>query len=109
MKKVFFFVAVLLPFIANAQTVYMAGDSTMAIKPEMSFPENGWGMPFARFFDESINVENRAKNGRSTRTFIEEERWANIEKVMRTRHYGFYISSQTHIPITPTACATTRI
>lgn len=83
MKNVFFFFTALLPFIANAQTIYMAGDSTMAIKPEMSFPENGWGMPFAVFFDENIKVENRAKNGRSTRTFIEEGRWASIEEALQ--------------------------
>lgn len=83
MRKIFLYFVLLFPVTGNTETVYMAGDSTMAIKPEMSFPENGWGMPFARFFDESITVENRAMNGRSTRTFIEEGRWDSIEKALQ--------------------------
>uniref|UniRef100_UPI0038F7BC7D GDSL-type esterase/lipase family protein n=1 Tax=Streptomyces europaeiscabiei TaxID=146819 RepID=UPI0038F7BC7D len=41
-------------------------------------PETGWGMPFSIFFNDSIDVKNRAKNGRSTRTFISEGLWAGI-------------------------------
>jgi len=58
--------------------VFMAGDSTMAIKDKRAFPEMGWGVPFAQFFDSSVTVINRAKNGRSTRTFITEGLWKSI-------------------------------
>lgn len=58
--------------------VFMAGDSTMSIKEAKDLPETGWGMPFAVFFDEQTVIDNRAMNGRSTRTFIEEGRWASI-------------------------------
>ena len=50
--------------------VYLIGDSTCANKEVRAFPETGWGMPFAYFFDSSVVVDNRARNGRSTRTFI---------------------------------------
>ena len=63
---------------ASAQDVtriFMAGDSTMSIKEIKDYPETGWGMPFSIFFDENTVVDNRAKNGRSTRTFISELRW----------------------------------
>ena len=58
--------------------IFMAGDSTMAMKEIKDYPETGWGVPFAVFFEDGIEVDNRAKNGRSTRTFIEEGRWAGI-------------------------------
>ncbi|WP_295801801.1 rhamnogalacturonan acetylesterase [uncultured Microbulbifer sp.] len=63
---------------AEVTRVFMAGDSTMAIKDVKDYPETGWGVPFAYFFDDSVQVDNRAKNGRSTRTFIEEGRWKGI-------------------------------
>nr|WP_160152623.1 rhamnogalacturonan acetylesterase [Microbulbifer sp. ALW1] len=68
-------------------TIFMAGDSTMAIKELKDYPETGWGVPFAVFFDDAIKVENRAMNGRSTRTFIEEERWAGIMSELKTGDY----------------------
>jgi lysophospholipase L1-like esterase len=58
--------------------VYLIGDSTIAIKEVKAYPETGWGMPFAYFFDSTISVDNRAKNGRSTRTFIEEGLWRPV-------------------------------
>lgn len=58
--------------------LFMAGDSTMSIKDVKDYPETGWGMPFSIFFNDSIDVKNRAKNGRSTRTFISEGLWAGI-------------------------------
>ena len=44
-------------------TVYMAGDSTMSIKAVKAYPETGWGMPFANFFDSTVTVTNYAKTG----------------------------------------------
>ena len=62
----------------NKITVYLIGDSTMADKEVIAYPETGWGMPFHYFFDSTVTVDNRAKNGRSTRTFIEEGRWQPV-------------------------------
>ena len=59
-------------------TIYLIGDSTMADKSVNAYPETGWGMPFHYFFDSTIKVDNRAQNGRSTRTFIEEGRWKSV-------------------------------
>jgi lysophospholipase L1-like esterase len=74
-------VIALLAFIAPDKKkirVWMAGDSTMSIKEVKAYPETGWGMPFAYFFDSTVTVENRARNGRSTKTFITEKRWQDI-------------------------------
>lgn len=60
-------------------TVHLAGDSTMAEKLPEKRPETGWGeFLAAQFRSGSVIVDNRAKNGRSTRTFIEEGRWTDL-------------------------------
>jgi lysophospholipase L1-like esterase len=58
--------------------IFLAGDSTMSIKETKAFPETGWGMPFVHFWDSTVKVVNRAKNGRSTKTFISEGLWKSI-------------------------------
>ncbi|WP_151088316.1 rhamnogalacturonan acetylesterase [Hymenobacter baengnokdamensis] len=82
----------LLSFIpaAPAKTrVYLIGDSTMAIKQVKAYPETGWGMPFTAFFDESVTVDNRAQNGRSTKTFLAENRWQPVASELREGDYVF--------------------
>ncbi len=68
-------------------TVYMAGDSTMANKPMEDNPERGWGMMFQQFFDSTVVIENHAMNGRSTRTFISENRWQAIVDKLKPNDY----------------------
>lgn len=58
--------------------IFLAGDSTIAIKDTKVYPETGWGMPFVYFWDSTVTVVNRAKNGRSTKTFISEGLWKSI-------------------------------
>ncbi|MBK7288928.1 MAG: rhamnogalacturonan acetylesterase [Chitinophagaceae bacterium] len=58
--------------------IFLAGDSTCAIKETKAYPETGWGMPFFNFWDSTVTVVNRAKNGRSTKTFIREGLWKSI-------------------------------
>jgi lysophospholipase L1-like esterase len=69
--------------------VWLIGDSTMSDKEIKAYPETGWGMPFAHFFDSSVVVDNRAKNGRSTKSFIAEGRWDAATKEMKTGDYVF--------------------
>lgn len=69
--------------------IFMAGDSTMAIKETRAYPETGWGMPFVYFWDSSVTVVNRAKNGRSTKTFISEGLWASITSEASEGDYVF--------------------
>jgi lysophospholipase L1-like esterase len=71
----------------NKITVYLIGDSTMADKEVIAYPETGWGMPFHYFFDSTVTVDNRAKNGRSTRTFIEEGRWKLVADNLKEGDY----------------------
>jgi len=70
-------------------TVWLIGDSTMADKEIKAYPETGWGMPFEQFFDSTVTVDNRAKNGRSTKSFIAEGRWDAVMKEIKPGDYAF--------------------
>jgi DNA sulfur modification protein DndE len=65
-----------------APRVFLAGDSTMASKPADS-PERGWGMALGAFFADAVAVDNRAMNGRSTKSFIDEGRWEKLAADLR--------------------------
>jgi lysophospholipase L1-like esterase len=70
-------------------TLHLIGDSTCAQKNENRYPETGWGEKFGKFFDDKISVQNYAKNGRSSRTFIEENRWDSVYSRIQTGDYVF--------------------
>lgn len=71
-------------------TIFLAGDSTMAEKLPERRPETGWGEFLSKFFKEDeVRVENHARNGRSTRTFITEKRWQGIIKKLKEGDYVF--------------------
>jgi rhamnogalacturonan acetylesterase len=67
----------LLTFLALAgalPTVFIAGDSTAN-----NTNHKGWGDPVAKYFDlTKINVANRARAGRSARTFVDEGLWDKL-------------------------------
>ncbi len=71
-------------------TVYLAGDSTCANKLAEKRPETGWGEMFGQFFkDNKIKIDNRAMNGRSTKTFISEGLWQAIVDNLKKDDYVF--------------------
>lgn len=72
-------------------TVWLVGDSTMCTYEPGRAPLTGWGMPFSNFFDSSVRIENHAKGGRSTRTFLSEGRWKTVEQGL---HRGDYVLIQ---------------
>lgn len=69
--------------------VWLIGDSTLCPYELTRAPITGWGMPFANFFDSSVVIDNRAKGGRSTRTFLSENRWQPIENSLQEGDYVF--------------------
>jgi lysophospholipase L1-like esterase len=69
--------------------VWLIGDSTMSIKETKAFPETGWGMPFSYFFDSTVIVENRAKNGRSSKSFRMEGLWEQVFTSLKEGDYVF--------------------
>lgn len=46
-------------------TVHLIEDSTMADKAASERPETGGGTPFSEYFDDSVTVDNHARNGRA--------------------------------------------
>ena len=71
-------------------TLHLMGDSTMADKDiSNGNPERGWGMVFENFVDPSVRVINYAKNGRSTKSFIDEGLWDKVKANIRPGDYVF--------------------
>lgn len=69
--------------------LFIAGDSTASIKEVKAFPETGWGMPFVYFWDSTVTVVNKAKNGRSTSSFQKEGLWQSIMEETGEDDYVF--------------------
>lgn len=89
-----FFVILLSTFFVAAQkkivTIYLAGDSTLAEKLPEKRPETGWGEKLHPYFDaKKVKIENHAQNGRSTKTFISENRWQVIVDKLKKGDYVF--------------------
>jgi lysophospholipase L1-like esterase/mannose-6-phosphate isomerase-like protein (cupin superfamily) len=77
-------------YAATPVTIYLAGDSTMAQKVATKRPETGWGEYLQQYFDvDEVRVENHARNGRSTRTFISEGRWDALLDKLHANDYVF--------------------
>ncbi|GAB3235149.1 rhamnogalacturonan acetylesterase [Algoriphagus aestuariicola] len=88
----------------DVTTIYLIGDSTMADYSTYEgedylnkrYPLMGWGQVFQELFDpasisslkhliqtDSVLVDDRARGGRSTRTFFEEGRWSAVYRDLR--------------------------
>ncbi|MBN1378561.1 MAG: rhamnogalacturonan acetylesterase [Gammaproteobacteria bacterium] len=71
-------------------TIYLIGDSTMSdkIEPERN-PERGWGQMLPTFFDGNVKIENHAVNGRSTKSFIDQQKWDAVLNKIQPGDYVF--------------------
>ena len=79
--------AAAIPLNPALPTVFVVGDSTASNQADL-----GWGDHLARYFDTArINVANRARAGRSSRTFINEGSW---DKVLAEIKPGDYVLIQ---------------
>ena len=60
--------------------LHLVGDSTMADKPDdpRAHPERGWGQLLRERMRVPERIVNHAANGRSTRRFVDEGRWAHL-------------------------------
>ncbi len=70
-------------------TVFTIGDSTMANKKAEVAPETGWCQVFSAFVDQTVEIKNRAMNGRSTKSFITEGRWKAVLDSLQPGDYVF--------------------
>lgn len=58
--------------------IALAGDSTVKTYTKEGDPTRGWGQTIGSFFKDNVKFENHAEGGRSTKTFINENRWKKI-------------------------------
>ncbi|GAA3783942.1 rhamnogalacturonan acetylesterase [Flavobacterium ginsengiterrae] len=90
-------------FKSKVTKIYLIGDSTVADYSleenyqTKKFPQVGWGQVFQPFFQKDslklvknilgnakeVKIDDRAKGGRSTRTFFQEGRWASVYKSLQ--------------------------
>ena len=71
-------------------TIFLAGDSTMATKLPEKRPETGWGEMLGQHFKKgTVVIDNRAANGRSTKTFLSEGKWKSIYEDLKKGDYVF--------------------
>lgn len=84
------FIAIFSSAAPSQVRIFLAGDSTCADKLPEKRPETGWGEMFGKHFkDGKVKIENRAMNGRSTKTFISEGRWQKIIDEMHKDDWVF--------------------
>lgn len=61
-------------------TIYWAGDSTVQFNGIETFPQTGMGQTLPLYLKRDVIIRNFAKNGRSTKSFLDEGRLSRIEK-----------------------------
>ncbi|MHA6483604.1 rhamnogalacturonan acetylesterase [Paenibacillus sp. strain BS8-2] len=66
----------------EAITIYLAGDST--VTDQETFPYAGWGQLLPLYFNADVAVDNHAKSGRSSLSFMNEGRLDAILKELKT-------------------------
>lgn len=59
--------------------IFWAGDSTVQTNDITTYPQTGIGQVFSLYVKEGITIWNHAKNGRSTKSFMDEGRLSKIE------------------------------
>lgn len=61
-------------------TIFYAGDSTCQYNNIHTFPQTGIGQVLGLYLKNHVRIENHAKNGRSTKSFLEEGRLSPIRE-----------------------------
>ena len=69
--------------------IFLIGDSTMANKNAYDAPETGWGMFFPTYFNEAVEIQNHAVNGRSTKSFRNLGHWKKVFDQLQQGDYVF--------------------
>ena len=73
-------------------TIFWAGDSTVQYNDILTFPQTGIGQVMNLFLKPEVRVENHAKNGRSTKSFIDESRLTPIYDKITDPHSDYMVN-----------------
>ncbi|MCC8173634.1 MAG: rhamnogalacturonan acetylesterase [Odoribacter sp.] len=69
--------------------IFIAGDSTAQNYDVNKTLQRGWGQMLQAYFTDEVKVVNHAIGGRSTKTFINENRWEKLLNEVRKGDYVF--------------------
>lgn len=69
--------------------IFWAGDSTVQTNDYTTYPQSGIGQAFSIYVRREYTVENHARNGRSTKSFIDEGRLDAIERQLSPGDFLF--------------------
>lgn len=70
-------------------TVHYIGDSTVARNNIHSYPQTGMSQGLSLYLKEAVTVCSYAKNGRSTKSFLDEGRFGPVEAAMEPGDFLF--------------------
>ena len=73
----------------KAVTIFIVGDSTAANKDTSGGKlERGWGQLFQNYFNKNLAVvDNHARNGRSSKSFMTDGLWAKVTTLIKKGDY----------------------
>ena len=58
--------------------ILIASDSTAANYPAERRPQTGWGQVIGYYLTDTVSIDNRAVNGRSSKSYIDEGLWGGL-------------------------------
>ncbi len=70
-------------------TIFYIGDSTVAHNTMDSYPQTGMSQGMDRFLTRDVHMASHAKNGRSTKSFLDEGRFEPVRAQMRAGDFLF--------------------
>jgi len=65
------------------RTIFWIGDSTVQDNDDSTYPQTGMGQGLRLFLENHVKLSNHAKNGRSTKSFLDEGRLALVYDQMK--------------------------
>ena len=74
--------------VGGSPILHLVGDSTMAVYPDKSAPQEGWGMALEPLCKPNVLLVNHAVGGRSTKSFQNNGHW---QQVLTQLNKGDYV------------------
>lgn len=88
-KFLVFITALALATSARAATAYLIGDSTVSLYTSAYYPRMGWGQVFGSYFKSTLVASDKARSGRSSKSFYDEGAWTPVQAALKAGDYVF--------------------